>query len=113
MTGAASTIICRHAGSTRTATASACPRCSSSPWARRDLPIDHTEYSFDSFLKLIEDRFLQGERLDGINDYLGSNPWPDPRPTVREEVPTLGDLRFAFDFGQVPRAPLILDPNPG
>ena len=84
-----------------------------SPWARRDLPIDHTEYSFDSFLKLIEDRFLQGERLDGINDYLGSNPWPDPRPTVREEVPTLGDLRFAFDFGQVPRAPLILDPNPG
>ena len=84
-----------------------------SPWARATPDRSHRDTPFDSYLKLIEDRFLQGERLDGVNDYLGSNPWPDPRPTVREEVPTLGDLRFAFDFGQVPRAPLILDPNPG
>ena len=85
-----------------------------SPWARRDLPVDHAEYSFDSFLKLIEDRFLNGERLDGVNDWMGdpSTAWPDARPTIRELVPTLGDLAPAFDFSQEPLPPTVLDPNP-
>ena len=37
---------------------------------------------------------------------------PDPRPTVREEVKILGDLRDEFDFTQEPLDPLILDPRP-
>jgi phospholipase C len=82
------------------------------PWVRRNLPVDHAEYSFDSFLKLIEDRFLQGERLDGTNDYQGAHAWPDARPTVRELVPTLGDLSAAFDFSQDPLPATVLDPRP-
>jgi len=78
-----------------------------SPWVKRSMHIDSQTLSFDAYLKLIEDRFLNGQRLDGQN--LG---WPDPRPTVREEVPALGDLRNEFDFSQQPIAPLILDPRP-
>jgi len=78
-----------------------------SPWADRDLDIDHQILSFDAYLKLIEDRFLDGQRLDGQN--AGR---PDPRPTVREEVALLGDLAAAFDFTQEPIPPLILDPTP-
>jgi phospholipase C len=65
--------------------------------------------SFDAYLKLIEDRFLGGDRLDpnaGIADR------PDPRPTVREQEEILGDLYAEFDFTQEPRPPLLLDPNP-
>ena len=79
-----------------------------SPWVDSDLDVDHQRYSFDSFLKLIEDRFIDGRRLDGEN--WG---WPDSRPTVREEVPGLGDLRDIFDFKQEPLPPLVLDPEPG
>lgn len=79
-----------------------------SPWVDRDLDIDHGTYSFDAFLALIEDRFLDGERLDGENQG-----WPDPRPTVREEVEILDDLERIFDFEQDPIPPLILDPWPG
>ena len=50
---------------------------------------------------------MKSQRLDGQN--LG---WPDPRPTVREAVPQLGDLRKEFDFTQEPIPPLILNPNP-
>jgi phospholipase C len=78
-----------------------------SPWVDRSLHIDSQTLSFDAYLKLIEDRFLDGQRLDGQN--LG---WPDPRPTVREDVPVLGDLRKEFDFSQQPIAPLVLDPRP-
>jgi phospholipase C len=78
-----------------------------SPWADRDLGIDHQTLSFDAFLKLIEDRFLGGERLDPATDGR-----PDPRPTVREEVDVLGDLAQEFDFTQDPIPPLILDPTP-
>jgi phospholipase C len=77
------------------------------PWVDRDLPIDHQTLSFDGYLKLIEDRFLGGQRLDGEN--LG---WPDPRPTVREDAKRLGDLSDAFDFAQEPIAPLMLPPWP-
>jgi phospholipase C len=78
-----------------------------SPWADRDLDIDHQTLSFDAYLKLIEDRFLGGARLDPETDGR-----PDSRPTVREEVDILGDLSSEFDFSQEPIAPVILDPNP-
>ena len=78
-----------------------------SPWADRDLDIDHQVLSFDAFLKLIEDRFLGGRastaRTKGV---------PIPRPTVREDVAILGDLARDFDFAQEPIPPLILDPWP-
>jgi phospholipase C len=75
-----------------------------SPYAKEGY-IDHTQLSFDSYLKLIEDRFLGGQRLDPATDGR-----PDPRPTVRE--PKANDLWSAFDFTQPPRAPVIEDPWP-
>jgi phospholipase C len=78
-----------------------------SPWADRDLDIDHQTLSFDAYLKLIEDRFLGGARLDPETDGR-----PDSRPTVREEVKVLGNLADEFDFSQEPIEPIILDPNP-
>ncbi|MGE5226527.1 MAG: alkaline phosphatase family protein [Planctomycetaceae bacterium] len=78
-----------------------------SPWVSRSLGVDHQTLSFDAFLKLIEDRFLGGSRLDGTNEG-----WPDPRPDVRESMPTLGDLRKEFDFSQRPIGRVVLDPTP-
>jgi phospholipase C len=69
--------------------------------------IDHQTLSFDAYLKLIEDRFLDGERLDPK-----TLSRPDSRPTVREDVGILGDLRKEFDFSQDPLPPLVLDPSP-
>jgi phospholipase C len=77
-----------------------------SPWARADT-IDHQTLSFDAYLKLIEDLFLGGQRLDPATDDR-----PDSRPTVREEAPILGDLLREFDFAQDPLPPLVLDPHP-
>jgi phospholipase C len=77
-----------------------------SPWAKAGF-IDHATYSYDAYLKLIEDRFLGGARLDPATDG-----WPDSRPTVREDVAILGDLADDFDFSQDPIPPLILDPWP-
>ena len=77
-----------------------------SPYAKQGY-IDHQTLSFDAYLKFIEDDFLGGQRLDPSTDGR-----PDPRPTVRENVPILGDLVDDFDFDQQPRAPLILDPYP-
>jgi phospholipase C len=77
-----------------------------SPWARSGL-IDHQTLSFDAYLKLIEDLFLNGERLNPNTDGR-----PDPRPVVREEVPILGDLLKEFDFGQQPLPPLVLKRHP-
>ncbi|MDP9328952.1 MAG: phospholipase [Actinomycetota bacterium] len=76
-----------------------------SPWVKQG--IDHQTLSFDAYLKLIEDRFLGGQRIDPANDGR-----PDSRPTVRENVKILGDLADAFDFTQDPLPPLILDPRP-
>ena len=73
-----------------------------SPYAKRGF-IDHQTLSFDAYLKFIEDDFLGGQRLDPKTDGR-----PDPRPTVRENVRTLGDLRRDFDFTQKPRPPLLL-----
>jgi phospholipase C len=74
-----------------------------SPFARGG--IDHQTLSFDAFLKLIEDRFLGGQRLNPRTDG-----WPDARPTVRENAARLGDLGKEFDWTQPPIDPLILDP---
>ena len=77
-----------------------------SPWVKGGT-IDSQTLSFDAYLKLIEDRFLGGQRLDPETDGR-----PDPRPTVREEWEGLGDLALEFDFTQEPLPPLILDPTP-
>jgi phospholipase C len=82
------------------------PGITISPYAKTGF-IDDQTLSFDAYLKLIEDRFLDGQRLDPATDGR-----PDPRPTVREAWSGLGDLRAEFDFTQAPRPPLILDPNP-
>jgi len=78
-----------------------------SPYARRGY-IDHQTLSFDAYLKFIEDLFLGRQRLDPANDGR-----PDPRPTVRENVPQLGDLMAEFDFSQAPRKPMVLPLYPG
>jgi phospholipase C len=77
-----------------------------SPFARKGF-IDHQTLSFDAYLKLIEDIFLNGQRLNPTTDGR-----PDPRPTVREEVSILGNLLADFDFSQQPLQPLILSVNP-
>jgi phospholipase C len=80
-----------------------------SPFARRSY-IDHQTLSFDAYVKFIEDDFLGGQRLDPAADGR-----PDPRPTVREQVPILGDLSSDFNFNQSPlgRDVLPLFPGPG
>ena len=77
-----------------------------SPYAKRGY-IDHQTLSFDAYAKFIEDDFLHGQRLDPKTDGR-----PDPRPDVRERASILGTLVKDFDFGQKPRRPLILDPQP-
>jgi phospholipase C len=77
-----------------------------SPYARKST-IDHQTLSFDAYLKLIEDDFLGGRRIDPKTDGR-----PDPRPDVREDAPQLGDLLAEFDFAQKPRPPLILPLHP-
>jgi phospholipase C len=77
-----------------------------SPYARKGY-IDHHTLSFDAYLKLIEDRFLGGQRLDPEKD----GRW-DPRPSVRENEPILGNLLDEFDLSQPPRPPLLLPTRP-
>jgi phospholipase C len=78
-----------------------------SPWARAGT-IDSQTLSFDAYLRLIEDLFLDGQRLDPE-----TMSRPDSRPTVREEIAILGNLLREFDFTQDPLPPLILDPGAG
>lgn len=61
-----------------------------SPYVKENY-VDHQTYSFDSWLRLIEERF-------GI-----------PPMTSRESI--AGDMTAAFDFTQQPRAPIILSPT--
>jgi phospholipase C len=77
-----------------------------SAYARQGF-IDHQTLSFDAYNKFIEDDFLNGQRLDPKTDGR-----PDPRPTVREEVPILGNLVKDFDFSQPPRRPIFLPEHP-
>ncbi len=78
-----------------------------SPYARSGF-IDHQVLSFDAYAKFIEDDFLHGERLDPATDGR-----PDPRPSVRENSPLLGNLVRDFDFRQQPRATMLLKQWPG
>jgi phospholipase C len=75
-----------------------------SPWVRPGT-IQHATLSFDSYLRLIEDRFLGGQRLDPKTDGR-----PDARPTVRERI--ANPIQGVFDFRQEPLPPLVLDPWP-
>ena len=77
-----------------------------SPYARTGY-IDHQTLSFDAYNKFIEDDFLDGQRLDPATDGR-----PDRRPTVRENVPILGNLVQDFDFNQPPRHPVLLPTHP-
>jgi phospholipase C len=77
-----------------------------SAWARPGF-IDHQTLTFDAYLRFIEDLFLGGARLDP--ETMSRR---DARPTVREEVDILGDLKEEFDFSQEPIPPPILDPHP-
>ena len=77
-----------------------------SPYARPGY-VDKQTLSFDAYNKFIEDVFLSGQRLDPATDGR-----PDPRPTVRENVPILGNLLNDFDFTRTPIPPLILPLNP-
>ncbi len=80
-----------------------------SPYAKKGF-IDHQVLSQDAYVKLIEDLFLGGQRIDPATDGR-----PDPRPDVRENLPQVGDLLRDFDFNQAPLPPLILSthPSPG
>jgi phospholipase C len=82
------------------------PAMTISPWVKPGV-VDHTVYSQDAYLKFIEDIFLNGARLDPTKDGR-----PDNRPTVREDVPQLGDLLGEFDFTQAPNPALMLAPCP-
>jgi phospholipase C len=73
-----------------------------SPWAKAGT-IDSQTLSYDAYLKLIEDVFLGGQRLDPSTDNR-----PDSRPMVVENAPQLGDLLKEFDFNQTPIAPFNL-----
>jgi phospholipase C len=77
-----------------------------SPYARAG-EVDHQILSFDAYDKFIEDDFLHGQRLDPATDGR-----PDTRPTVREDVKILGDLRKDFDFTQSPLPPVLLPVHP-
>jgi phospholipase C len=77
-----------------------------SPYARNGF-IDHQVLSHDAYNKFIENDFLGGQRLDPKTDGR-----PDPRPSVRETNPLLGDLAADFDFRQRPRTPVILPVHP-
>src|SRR5436190_1037884 len=77
-----------------------------SPYARQGV-IDHQTASFDGYVRFIEDDFLGGARLDPKTDGR-----PDPRPTVREDLPQAGNLKRDFNFKQKPRPPLILPLHP-
>ncbi|MGZ4323203.1 MAG: alkaline phosphatase family protein, partial [Solirubrobacteraceae bacterium] len=73
-----------------------------SPYARQGY-IDHQTLSHDAYNKFIEDDFLGSARLNPATDGR-----PDPRPSVRESSPLLGELTNDFDFTQPPRPPVIL-----
>ncbi|MDP9331131.1 MAG: hypothetical protein M3P11_10905 [Actinomycetota bacterium] len=77
-----------------------------SPYARKGF-VDHQQLSTDSYLKFIEDDFLNGQRLDPNSDGR-----PDSRPFVAEDQTGIGDLVKDFDFAQKPRPTMILSTTP-
>lgn len=77
-----------------------------SPYAKAHFIYDQRSSS-DAILKLIEDRFLNGARLNPRTDGR-----PDRRPDVRENQKNLGNLLNAFNFHQQPIAPFWLRQRP-
>ncbi len=77
-----------------------------SPYAKKGY-IDRQTLSFDAYDKFIEDDFLRGQRLNPATDGR-----PDPRPTVRENAKSLGNLLNDFNFNQRPRRPVVLRVHP-
>jgi phospholipase C len=77
-----------------------------SPYAKRGV-IDHQVLSHDAYVKLVEDLFLGGVRIDPASDGR-----PDPRPDIRENAAQLGSLLSDFDFNQSPSPPLPLPLHP-
>jgi phospholipase C len=77
-----------------------------SPYAKAGY-VDHQQLSHESYLKFVEDDFLEDERLNPATD--GRR---DSRKEVYEEAPGVGNLESDFDFEQPPRPPLILSPEP-
>jgi phospholipase C len=61
-----------------------------SPYARQNY-IDHNTYSFESWLKIVEERF-------------------DVNPMTARDTNAL-DMINAFDFSQTPRSPIVLSPT--
>jgi phospholipase C len=81
------------------------PGLTISPWAKKGT-IDHQTLSHDAYLRFVEDVFCGGERIDPKTDGR-----PDPRPSVREREPVLGDLMNDLDFTQTALQPLVLAPK--
>ncbi len=81
------------------------PGLTISPWVKKGT-IDKQVLSHDAYMKFIEDVFLKGQRIDPKTDGR-----PDSRPTVRENVPILGDLMQEFDFNQTPLPAMVLKPQ--
>jgi phospholipase C len=80
-----------------------------SPWVTKRGYIDPQTLSHDAYLKLIEDIFLQSERIGGS----GSPTAVDDRVAHRESADNVGDLVKELDFGHEPLAPLTnLSCNP-
>jgi phospholipase C len=77
-----------------------------SPYARRGY-VDHQTLSSDAYLAFIEDRWLNGQRLNPRTDGR-----PDDRPDVRESAPVLGRLLADFNFHQKPLPRLVLPQRP-
>jgi phospholipase C len=75
-----------------------------SPYALTGV-IDHQILTTDSFLKLIEDTFVNGESICQSGR-------PDPRPDCRDQSSQLGNLENDFNFGQAPRPPMLLSTHP-
>ena len=75
-----------------------------SPYAKTGY-IDHQIFTTDSFLILIEDTFLGGERMDQAGR-------PDPRPDYRDSSTLYGSFSNDFNYNQAPKAPLILSTHP-
>ena len=69
--------------------------------------VDHRTLRFDASATFIEDDFLHSRRLGPATDAR-----PDPRPTVREDVPRLGDRTSDVDVTQVPGPPMLLPIRP-
>jgi phospholipase C len=75
-----------------------------SPLAKRGV-IDHRLCSTDCYLTLIENTFLNGERISQAGR-------PDPRAVYRDQQTAYGDLRDDFDLAAKPRRPMVLRAHP-